>query len=135
MNLNTVVNWQFSSSNKMNSIMNWIFKYLSELNTNMKNVVNMYSVDFKVVFIQNYIFNTKNEMKLNMNMDSLRFFWLNMNCNSTIQSYSCHPNPGLEQIFSSGSFNKYYSYDIGVCLRSSTSSYCLDPIGSILVTV
>ena len=26
---------------------------------NMKNVVNMYSVNFKVVFIQNYVFNTK----------------------------------------------------------------------------
>ena len=53
---------------------------------NLKNLVNTYSVYFKLVFIQNYGFNTKNEMKLNMNMDSLRFFRLNMNCNSTIQS-------------------------------------------------
>ena len=53
---------------------------------NMKNVVNMYSANFKVVFIQNYVFNTKNEMNLNMNLDSLRFFRVNMNCNSTIQA-------------------------------------------------
>ena len=41
---------------------------------NLKNVVNTYSVNFKVQCIQNYVFNTKNEMKLNMNMDSLRIF-------------------------------------------------------------
>ena len=41
---------------------------------NMKNVVNTYSANFKVVFIQNFLFNTKNEMNLNMTMDSLRFF-------------------------------------------------------------
>ena len=41
---------------------------------NLKNVLNTYSVNIKVQYIQNYVFNTKNEMKLNMNMDSVRFF-------------------------------------------------------------
>ena len=55
---------------------------------NLKNVLNTYSVNFKVQYIQNYIFNTKNEMKLNMNMDSAVEYELKFNNSVKFMPYS-----------------------------------------------
>ena len=55
---------------------------------NLKNVLNTYSVNFKVQYIQNYVFNTKNEMKLNMNMDSAVEYELKFNNSVKFMPYS-----------------------------------------------